>query len=145
MDYVKFKDTSYSSYRKIPFLSKMLSGIIGLFLPNANPTLGNNIFKVYIWYIEYDTKEDYTNREVGLDENGSVVFKAPYGKNLGFWCNEDMQLDDYYRRFNSEKIEKSEFERMWKKHVIGEQVLRPVLKKTFWILLFIFLLIKCMR
>ena len=57
---------------------KMANWLLRHFVPIANPTLEHNLDYVKEWYIEYDDVEEYTNREVGVAENGSVVFKAPF-------------------------------------------------------------------
>ena len=45
-----------------------------------------------------------------------MIFKAPYKKNLGFWCDEDLSLDDY-SKFCYKHISKSEFESLWEKKI----------------------------
>ncbi len=51
-------------------------------MPKANPALEDNIDKVFVWYVEYDTADNYTNREIGMDAEENVVFKAPYEDNF---------------------------------------------------------------
>ena len=51
-------------------------------VPKANPAFEDNIDKVFVWYVEYDTADNYTNREIGMDAEENVVFKAPYEDNF---------------------------------------------------------------
>ena len=72
---------------KDTFWGKIINWLISHFVPMANPTLDKNLGYVKEWYIEYDDVEEYVNREVGLAENGLVVFKAPFEENWGYWCD----------------------------------------------------------
>ena len=47
-------------------------------LPAANPDFEDLFEEVSYWYVEYDTVGKYTNREVGLGEDGSPLTIAPY-------------------------------------------------------------------
>lgn len=125
------------------FFMKCVEFMLSLFIPRANPTLEDNINKVHTWYIEYDTEEKYTRREIGLDENEVVVFKAPYSDNYGFWCDVDMNLDDYYRCFEPHKIPREEFDKLWKKNIIGEKKHSKWPQRVFWIIFFFIMIRKC--
>ena len=72
----KPKDTFWEKItnKLLTHLVKLLTHLV----PKANPTLEENLDYVKEWYIEYDDVEEYTNREVGVAENGMVVFKAPF-------------------------------------------------------------------
>lgn len=78
-------------------------------MPKANPTLEGNIDNVFVWYVEYDISGSYTNREIGMDAEGNVVFKAPYEDNLGYWVDNDLTLENY-RSFNPVSVSAKEFE-----------------------------------
>lgn len=80
MLYFKLK-WSIAKKPKDTFWSKMTNWLLRHFIPVANPTLEGNLAYVKQWYIEYDDIEEYTNREVGVTENGLVVFKAPFEEN----------------------------------------------------------------
>lgn len=82
-------------------------------IPRANPDFDDMYYRVKTWYVEYDEENNYTNREVGLDSNGEVIFKAPYKKDLGFWVEKDLTLKDYSDSFETHYVNKSEFERLW--------------------------------
>ena len=113
----------YSIAQKATFwekiTNKLLTHLVKLLthlVPKANPTLEENLDYVKEWYIEYDDVEEYTNREVGVAENGMVVFKAPFEENLGYWCDNDMTMDDY-RNLNIHAISKEAFEKLWNEEV----------------------------
>ena len=90
--------------------------VIKPFYTDANPTLEENLGYVKEWYLEYDDVEEYTNREVGVAENGLVVFKAPFEENWGYWCDNDMTMDDY-RNLNIHAISKEAFEKLWNEEI----------------------------
>ncbi|MCR5606488.1 MAG: hypothetical protein K6F69_06710 [Treponema sp.] len=75
-----------------------------------NPKLEN----VDVWYVEYDEDEyNVVMREIGIDVNGNVVWKAPWKDFLGLWTDEDFNIDFYRERFGFEMISKEEFEELW--------------------------------
>ena len=77
----------YSIAQKATFWEKIIDRLLSHFVPMANPTLEENLGYVKEWYLEYDDVEEYVNREVGLAENGLVVFKTPFEENWGYWCD----------------------------------------------------------
>lgn len=99
------------------FREKVTNWLLSHLIPTTNPTLEHNIAYVKQWYIEYDDVEEYTNREVGVTENGLVVFKAPFDENWGYWCDNDMTMDDY-RSLGIHAISKEAFEKLWNKEVL---------------------------
>lgn len=116
MLYFKF-DVARGKKPKDTFWSKLSDWLLRHFIPMANPTLEKNIAYIRQWYIEYDDVEKYTNREVGVTENGLVVFKAPFDNNLGYWCDNNMTMDDY-RSLGIHAISKEAFEKLWSKEVL---------------------------
>ena len=106
----------YSIAQKATFWEKIIDRLLSHFVPMANPTLEENLGYVKEWYLEYDDVEEYTNREVGVAENGLVVFKAPFEENLGYWCDNDMTMDDY-RNLNIHSISKEAFEKLWNEEI----------------------------
>lgn len=115
MLYFKF-DVARSKKPKDTFRSKLSDWLSSHFVPKANPTLEKNLAYVKEWYVEYDDIEEYTNREIGVTENGLVVFKAPFEENWGYWCDNDMTMDDY-RNLNIHAISKEAFEKLWNEEV----------------------------
>lgn len=106
----------YSIVPKATFWEKIIDRLLSHFVPMANPTLEENLGYVKEWYLEYDDVEEYTNREVGVAENGLVVFKAPFEENWGYWCDNDMTMDDY-RNLNIHAISKEAFEKFWNEEI----------------------------
>lgn len=119
MMYIKFKvqeketDSSSEDSLQMRVISKILDWVV----PRANPTLEGNIDKVSVWYVEYDTSEDYTNREIGLDVDGNVIFKAPYEDNLGYWVDNDLTFEDY-KEFNPQSVSAEEFGTLWERAIL---------------------------
>lgn len=112
MIYFKFNCLIPKSENKYSFLENFLDKVFSLIIPKANPDFDGKYQNVSCWYIEYDDINNYSNREIGLDEEGTVIVKGPYGKNLGFWTDTDLTLDDY-KKFNIEMITIDEFEKFW--------------------------------
>lgn len=111
MLYFKFQQM-IGAKAKYSFLERIVTKLLEIIIPSANPTLDKKLEKVKIWYIEYDDAGQYTNREIGIDKNGFLIFKAPSQGNLGYWCDTDLTLDDY-SVFNIHFIPKEEFENKW--------------------------------
>ena len=124
MKYFKFLDPSYeerpSSNQSFwdKFLMKFTRCCL-FFIPKANPDFERVYDDVMMWYIEYDTYNHYTNREVGTNKDGIVICKGPYKKNLGFWTDEDLKLSDYESHFPIIYVAKEEFEALWEKPIIS--------------------------
>ena len=115
-----------SNFKKQEFYAKhncwnRIGGLVSNFLckilPRTNPDYSSGIIDaVEYWYVEYDEEKGLTCREIGLNAEKQLIFKAPYKKNLGFWCDEDLSLDDY-SKFCYKHISKSEFESLWEKKI----------------------------
>lgn len=116
MQYFSFTNVLKGEKTKDTFFEKIATWLLSHLIPKTNPTLEHNIAYVKHWYIEYNDVEEYANREVGVTENGSVVFKAPFEENLGYWCDNDMTMDDY-RNLGIHAISKEVFEKLWNKEV----------------------------
>lgn len=114
MLYFKFKELKNKKNDSSLFLINFLSKILKLIIPNSNPDYDNLFDKVDTWLIEYDEINNYTNREIGLDLDNTVILKSPYKENLGLWTDEDLSFEDY-KKFNISKIDSTEFEKFWKK------------------------------
>ncbi len=61
----------------------------------ANPDFEDKFDYVSKWYIEYNDREGYVNREIGIDNKGNTIVKAPYKKNVGLWCDEYLSYEQY--------------------------------------------------
>lgn len=115
MVYFAFKDniSGEVSAHSSSCLIRVVIWILTKFLPKSNPDFNEHIACVALWYIEFNEEENYAEREVGIDEEGRVIIKAPYLRNLGFWCDSDMSLDDF-KRFPLKRITREEFEEKWR-------------------------------
>lgn len=151
MLYIKFID-SYSrdedlSSDKSSFFADAISVLavclFSLIIPKTNPTIGKNLNKVKKWYVELDDKL-YVTREIGLDKNENVVFKAPYKNNLGFWVDEDTKLSDLEKFSRVEQITFKDFDSQWKREIVGETKIKIWPKIFFWTIIGVLVLIKCM-
>lgn len=116
MQYFSFDSVLIGKKTKNTLWEKIIDWLLNHFMPMANPTLDKNLDYVKEWYLEYDDVEEYTNREVGVAENGLVVFKAPFEENWGYWCDNDMTMDDY-RNLNIHAISKEVFEKLWNEEI----------------------------
>lgn len=110
MIYFKFKS---ESNKKVNQNTGIVIRFLRFILPKSNPDFENRYNLVSTWYIEFDIQNNYTNREVGFNSNGLVIVKAPDCKNLGFWVDTDLKLEDF-NKFGIETISTEEFELAWK-------------------------------
>ena len=95
------------------FFNRIVYPILSFILPKANPDFDHLYEKVHLWYLEYDDLNKYTCREIGIDDNNTVIVKAPYKNNFGYWTDNDMTLESYASHFNIEYIDKDEFDSIW--------------------------------
>lgn len=117
MKYFEFEMITDKSSRN-SFIERFCVWLFNLLLPRANPTLEGNIDSVKKWYIEYNDIYNYTNREIGIDKHGNIVFKAPFNDNLGYWCDNDLSISDY-KKFGIQSISKNQFEKLWNFDIDG--------------------------
>ena len=94
-------------------LGKAIAFVLKRLLPQANPTFETIYPKVTEWLIEFDSENNYTNREVGLDTMGCTVAIGPYQNDLGFWTDTDLTLADFKSHFSCSIISPQYFEARW--------------------------------
>ncbi|MBQ6208921.1 MAG: hypothetical protein IJK42_04000 [Prevotella sp.] len=124
MLYFTFKnheDSLSSASRQDSFWQSFINRILEMLLPKANPDFNGLYHQVKTWYVEYDIEKQHTNREVGTDDDGHVIVKAPFGRNLGLWVDEELNDDDY-KRLGATAISSIEFETLWSKKTDGDDV-----------------------
>lgn len=113
MKYFRFDYQIKKSTENPSFFNKMTRCLL-FFMPKANPDFEDKYSLVVTWYIEYDDINNYTNREIGLSEDKGIIVKAPFGKNLGFWTDSDVTLEDY-EKWNKKSVTSEEFDALWEK------------------------------
>ena len=94
-------------------LHEFMTWVLGKVIPVANPDFDLLLHKVSTWKIEFNIEKKHTNREIGFNEKGRIITAMPMGKNHGYWCDNQLQIEDY-KKFNAIHIDKEEFEKDWK-------------------------------
>jgi hypothetical protein len=74
----------------------------------ANPGYRDRYHLVRSWLIEFDD-DGMPGREIGLDENGSVVLAGPSKMDYGFWMDTNMR----YPEFTGIPVASECFEKIW--------------------------------
>lgn len=113
MKYLKFESNFKGVEEKETFFWKIFGRFLMKIIPNSNPDFSKKIDLVYEWLIEYNTSEDYVEREIGLDENGHVIVKMPFKDNYGFWVDTDLKIDYFISKFEAKYIEENDFNEKW--------------------------------
>ena len=94
-------------------LSLILDKILNFLLPKANPDFEDKINLVKTWLLEFENNNSIPEREIGLDEKGSVLVKMPYKNNYGYWVDNNLTFKDFENKFNLKIIDKDKFESKW--------------------------------
>lgn len=87
--------------------------IFEMIFPKANPDFESKINLVAYWLLEFKDTQSSPQREIGLDPTGKMILKMPYRKNLGYWVDNSLKIEDFQRLFEIEEITKEEFEKCW--------------------------------
>lgn len=97
------------------FIVKILEALI----PVGNPDFEEQLNKVERWVVEFDKEEEDTLREIGYDGRGNVSVVLPYKNNLGYWSNNNLTLEDYYK-LDAKEMSVEEFQKDWDSfHAVG--------------------------
>ena len=99
------KATSFPEHE--PWQVRVLR-IVLFFIPRANPDNEPLYSRVRRWAVEIDAAGKPV-REVGIDSNGASLFRAPDGRNFGFWTDSPMT----FTLGELESMSESEFEKLW--------------------------------
>lgn len=78
------------------------------FVPFANPDTEPLFPRVKKWFLELDDS-GVPIREVGVDEEGRVLFRMPDERNYGFWTDSAVSLAGDVL----EPVTQEEFESLW--------------------------------
>ena len=77
-------------------------------IDTANPNYRGKHHLIHSWLIEFG-QDDNPWREIGLDENDSIIVAGPSKKDYGFWLDTNMRYSD----FVGEPVTEEYFEQMW--------------------------------
>ena len=111
MVYFQFRDPDFDKDKSNK--KSFLISLLYIILPKANPDFEKKIDLVCEWLIEYDDRENFVNREIGLDKDGNVIMKMPYKNNYGFWTDTNLKIEDFHERFNTISIVSELFYKKW--------------------------------
>jgi hypothetical protein len=116
--YIKFK-SSASSVQKVPenIGKKLAKTVLEPDTPIANPDFENKIEKVATWLIEFENDSYYPNREIGLDSFEKTLMIMPWGKNYGYWTDNNLVIENFRSHFETVDISREEFEIYWRSFV----------------------------
>jgi hypothetical protein len=77
-------------------------------IDSANPSYRGKYHLVDSWLIEFDESGNPL-REIGLDDQGAVVFAGPSERDYGFWLDQKLAYPD----FTGDPVSLEYFEQMW--------------------------------
>jgi hypothetical protein len=80
------------------------------FVPRANPDIEILYPHVKRWALEL-SEDGWPQREVGLDDCGTTLFRTPNDRNTGFWTDMARRR---FERTELQEISATEFERLWR-------------------------------
>jgi len=109
MKYIRTKKAT--QWQKREGICDKLVQFVYSFFPNVNPRYQHKYYLLNEWYMEFD-ESGFVIREMGIDENGKVLFASPYKKNPGFWIESDMKLTD----FENDEISSEDFSLLWNEY-----------------------------
>lgn len=112
MKYLKFNLPFETKKSNNSLFQKTLKKVLTAILPVANPDFEEKIDDVVSWIVEFD-EENIPSREIGLDENDSVILKMPYKKNYGFWTDNELLFHDFINKFSAIEVDNSYFNDRW--------------------------------
>lgn len=96
-------------------IKKVITRLIAMVIPIANPTFDDKIDDVKSWLVECDRRTGIAQREIGLNSKGAVIMKMPYGRNCGYWTDNSLLLDDFKQYFYVSEITMEYFDQHWEK------------------------------
>jgi|SRR5688572_13354773 hypothetical protein len=99
--------------RVMQTLKKVAESIFSKIVPEANPDFEKKIDEVKIWLIECDNNGGLPQREIGIDKDGQVIIKMPFKNNWGYWTDNNLVLEDFRQRFQTNEISQDFFETKW--------------------------------
>jgi hypothetical protein len=94
---------------------KSVNKVLKTILPNANPDFDDKIDDVDEWLVEINEETAMPEREIGINNNGQTIMVMPFGKNYGYWTDNNLKLDDFVELFKAKRIAGKEFNDRWDK------------------------------
>ena len=112
--YIRFKcPQSGKAFTPDNIGKKLVQTGLSTIIPLANPYFDNKMDVVVFWLIEFENDSYYPNREIGLDINENPIMIMPWGKNYGYWTDNNLVMKDFRSHFEVIDIPKSIFEKYW--------------------------------
>lgn len=98
------------------FAVKVLTKII----PKANPDFDDKIDDVNEWLLEFDEETETPEREIGINNRGQTIMIMPFGRNYGYWTDNNLKLKDFIETFNVTPVVDKEFNDRWNQFENGK-------------------------
>ncbi len=114
--YIKFDSpisNAATTGRMKGLLQKIVSGIVSIFIPKANPDYDGLIDNVAQWLLEINEDDKTPNREIGIDEYGQALLIMPWRDNYGYWSDTGITVDYFKEHFKAVEIYKVDFDNKW--------------------------------
>lgn len=92
--------------------TRTLIDVLKKMLPAANPDYDARIPVVHTWWLEI-IDDGTPSREIGLDATGVTLLALPDGRNVGYWTDNQLTLNDFIEQFDTQPIRREEFEQRW--------------------------------
>ena len=119
--YLKFKDVKGTSSDDKPktwltkTFEKSVIKVLMTIIPKANPDFEDKFFDVNEWLIEINEDAETPEREIGINDLGQTIMIMPFGRNFGYWTDNNLKLNDFIEIFNATLIVDKEFNDRWDK------------------------------
>ena len=113
MDTVVTDANQPSANRFTRSLENVVQKVASTIIPAANPDFDGKIDDVHQWLLEVDDEDGTPQREIGLDDKGSVMMIMPWKKNCGFWTDSHVRVDDLAKSYTIQFVDQLEFEKLW--------------------------------
>lgn len=125
--YLRFKKdtgTKNSGDKPKTWLTKVFEKsaikVLTTILPKANPDFEDKIDDVDEWLVEINEETATLEREIGIDNRGQTIMIMPFGKNYGYWTDNNLKLDDFVEIFKATRFADKEFNDRWDKFEKGK-------------------------
>jgi len=119
--YIKFKFSNTKSQKTPESIGhRLIKKGLTTIIPIANPDFEDKIDDVAFWLIEFENDSYYPNREIGLDVSDKPIIIMPWGKNYGYWTDNNLVIEDFRSHFEIINIRREEFESYWNLFVIKD-------------------------